>query len=131
MQLSVPGVVVDGTSPVIAIPARVDVVVYQGQDTVVSVPVVGSNGSTFSLAGFTAKLVIKDRLLPSSGTPTTSKSYTGTISTNVATFTIPGSDLKALSLVGYWWDVFITSGSGARDEVVPTGTMTVNAAVGA
>lgn len=134
MLLIIPGVLVDGTSPVTATPARSDINVYQGVDTTVQVSVTGSNGAAFNLTGYTATMVVKDRVLPTSGQPRTSLSYSGTISsptTGVITFSVPGSDLKALQLVGYWWDVFVTSGANKRDEVVPTGTMTVNVAVGA
>lgn len=131
MILNVPGVMVDGTSPITATPARSDLVVYQGVDTSIVVTVTGSTGLAFPLTSYTAVLTIKDRVLPSTGAPQVTKTYTGSIASNVITFNIPGSDLKTLLLVGYWWDVFVTSGTNKRDEVVPTGLMTVNLAVGA
>lgn len=131
MQLSIPGVIVDGSSPVTATRARADVVVYQGEDVSVVVTVTGSNGTAFSLAGYTATLTLKDRLLPSQGTPKTANTYSGTIASNTATFTIPGTDLKTLLQVSYWWDVKVTSGAGKNDFVVLDSLMTVNPAVGA
>lgn len=134
MIVNVPGVIVDGTTPLSASPARADLVVYQGQDTSVVVTVTGSNGTAVNVTGYTATLTVKDRLLPATGAPKYSKTYTGTLTTpasGVITFTIPGSDLKAMNLQSYFWDVFITSGTGSRDEVVPTGLVTVNASIGA
>lgn len=134
MQLNVPGVIVDGTTPLTTTPTRADLVVYQGQDTVVQVTVTGSNGTAVNLTGYSAALVVKDRLLPTSGTPQWNKTYVGTLTsptTGVVQFSIPGSDLKQMLLLGYWWDVFVTSGAAKRDEVVPASTMTVNPAPGA
>jgi len=133
MQLNIPGVVVDGTSPITATPARSDIVVYQGQDTVIQVTITGSTGVATNITGWSGTLTVKDRLLPNQGTPAVVKTYTATLtspSSGVMQFSIPGSDLKALQLISYWWDVFVTN-AGKRDEVVPTGLMTVNVAVGA
>lgn len=133
MQLNLSGVLVDGTAGNNT-PTRQDIVVYKGVDTVIQVTVQNTALAAVNLTGYTATLVVKDRLLPAQGTPKWNVSYTGTISSptsGVITFTIPGTDLKNMNLVGYWYDVFITSAASKRDEVVPTGTMTVNHAVGA
>lgn len=135
MQINLPGVLVDGTAPVTATPARQDVVVYQGVDTAIRVTVTGSNGLPIDLTGYTGALVVKDRLLPAEGQPRVTKGPYPAVLTSPAlgiiTFTVPGTDLKGLNLVGYWYDVFVTSSTAKRDEVVITSTMTVNAAVGA
>ncbi len=133
MQINLAGVLVDGSAVTVS-PARTDINVYQGVDTVIQVSVTNSAATIADLTSYTALLTIKDRVLPTAGTPSVSKTYTATISaptTGVMKFSIPGSDLKALSLVGYWYDVMVTSGASKRDEVVPTGTMTVNLAAGA
>lgn len=134
MQINLPGVLVDGTTPVTATPIRQDIVVYQGVDTVVQVTVTGSNGTALNVTGYSGVLTIKDRLLPTEGQPRISRTYVATLVTpasGIISFTIPGIDLKGLNLVGYYYDVFITSGTAKRDEVVQTSTMTVWAAVGA
>jgi hypothetical protein len=134
MLIALPGVLVDGTTPAAFTPTRADVNVYQGQDTTVQVTVTGSSGNPISLAGYTATMTVRDRLLPVSGLPSISILYAGTLTTpaqGVVTFTIPGTDLKSLSLQSYFYDVFLRSTGGTRDEVVPTGLFTVNAAVGA
>lgn len=138
MQINLPGVIVDASVPTppatTAVPARQDIVVYQGVDTVIQVTVTGSNSVAFNLTGYTAQLTIKDRVLPSEGQPRFAKTYAGTLTNptaGVVQFSIPGSDLKALNLVGYWYDAFVTSGAGKRDEVVQTSTVTVWAALGA
>lgn len=131
MQLNVAGVVADGTSPVTATRARTDVVVYQGEDTTVVATTTGANGAAYTLVGSTATLVIKDKLLPAQGTPSVTKTYSGTIATNTATFTIPGTDLKALSLQGYWWVIYVTSGTGKKDYVMLDSLITINPSVGA
>jgi hypothetical protein len=131
--INVPGVVIDGTTPVTATPARADIVVYQGVDLTLQVTITGSNGAATNITGWSGTLTIKDRLLPPQGTPAVNKTYSATLtspSTGVMQFAIPGSDLKALGLQSYWWDVF-TAVAGKRDEPVPTGLMTVNVAVGA
>lgn len=133
MQINVPGVLVDGTSPITSVPVRTDIVVYQGVDTIVQVTVLNSIGAPVNITGYTATLTVKDRVLPASGTATTVRTYAAALTTpasGIMQFTIPGTDLKALQLIGYWWDVFITN-AGKRDEVVLTGLMTVNMAVGA
>lgn len=134
MIINVAGVVVDGTTPVTATPTRVDLNAYQGVDLIVQVTVTGSNGTATNLTSWSGTLVLKDRLLPAQGTPAVVKSYTASLTsptTGVMQFAIPGSDLKALLLISYWYDVFTTNATGKRDEVVPTGLMTVNVAVGA
>lgn len=134
MLVNVVGVLVDGTAPITAVPAPTNLVLYQGQDTIVQVTVTGSTGLPINLTGYAAALVLKDRLLPSTGQARTSSTYAASLtspSTGVMQFTIPGIDLKNLQLVGYFWDVFVTSSTNKRDEVVPTGTLTVSAAVGA
>lgn len=134
MLVSVKGVIVDGSTPITATPTRADLVLYQGQDTTIQITVTGSNGTAINITGYSATLTLKDRLLPTQGTPAVAKTYLATLTsptTGVMTFSIPGADLKALSLISYWWDVFTTNGSGGRDEVVPTGLVTMNVAVGA
>lgn len=134
MQLNVPGVILDGTTPATASLARADLVVYQSTDTVIQVTVTGANGTAFNLTGYTATLTVKDRLLPTSGTPQWNKTYSGTLTNptgGVVQFTIPATDLKAMLLQGYWWDVFVTSGAGKKDPVVLASTLTVNATPGA
>lgn len=130
MVVNVPGVLVDGTSPVTASPARADLEVYQGVDLTVVVPVTGSNGASVTLTGGSGALTIKDRVLPATGAPKVKRTYAATVGTNSLTFNVPGADLKSLDLVGYWWDVMLTLG-GKTDEVVPSGLMTVNFAAGA
>jgi hypothetical protein len=133
MQLNLSGVLVDGTTGT-TVPTRQDIVVYRGVDTSVQVTVKNTAGTAVNLTGYSATLKVKDRLLPAQGNPQLNVSYAATLTdpTNgVVTFTIPGTDLKNMNLVGYWYDVFIASATSKRDEVVPTGTMTVNAAVGA
>lgn len=131
MTITVPGVIVDGTAPVTATPARSDVVVYQGVDTTFVVPVTGSNGSAATLTGGTGVLTIIDRVLPATGKPVTKLTYPATVGASTLTFQVPGADLKALMLVGFWWDVMFTSLAGKVDEVVPSGLLTVNFAAGA
>lgn len=131
MIVNVPGVLVDGTTPVTSTPARLDVVVYQGVDLTVVVNVTGSNGAAATLTGGTGALTVKDRVLPATGAPKVKKTYPATVGTNTLTCTVPAADLKALDLVSYWWDVMYTSAAGKTDEVVPSGLMTVNFAVGA
>jgi hypothetical protein len=133
MQINVPGCLLDGSTPATTTPVRTDINLYQGVDTVIQVTVTGANGAVVNITGYTGVLALKDRVLPTSGTPTTSKTYNATLTNPAAgimQFTIPGIDVKNLSLVGYWWDVFVTN-AGKRDEVVLTGTATVNMTVGA
>ncbi len=134
MQLNIAGVVIDGSTPVTATPARTDVVVYQGVDVTVQVTITGSNGAATNITGWSGTLTIKDLLLPVEGTPAVVQTYPATLTNptgGVMTFTVPGTAIKAMLLKSYWWDVFTTNNSGKRDEPVPTGLWTVNAAVGA
>jgi hypothetical protein len=134
MIITVPGVIIDGTTPVTATPARLDIVVYQGVDTTIIVPITGSNGVATNITGWTGTLTLKDRLLPNQGKPAVLNTYAATLGTptlGIMTFTIPGTDLKSLQLISYWWDVFTLNASSKRDEPVPYSLMTVNVAPGA
>ena len=134
MLYNIPGVVVDGTSPVTAIPARTDLLVYQGVDTFLAVTVTGSSGAAINIATGIGVLTIRDRVMPNQGAPSVLQTYVAVLTTPAAglmTFTVPGSFIKGLVLKSYFYDVFFTNSSGFRDEVVPVSQFTVNQAIGA
>lgn len=131
MLIALQGVLVDGSTPVIYTPTVQPINVYQGVDTIVQVGMVSSNGNTLNITGWTGAMVVKDK--PPGMTPSYTQTYSATLSNptgGIMQFSIPGVTLKGLSLQSYYFDVFTTN-SGNRDEVVLTGTMTVNGAIGA
>ena len=134
MLINIPGVVVDGTAPVTAVPARTDLLVYQGVDTFLAVTVTGSNGTAINLTSGIGVLTIRDRVMPNQGTPSVLQTYVAVLTTPAAglmTFTVPGAFIKSLVLKSYFYDVFLTNSGGFRDEVVPTSQFSVQQAIGA
>ena len=134
MIYNIPGVITDGTVPVTAIATRTDLLAYQGVDTFLAVAITGSNGAAVNIASGVGVLTIRDRVMPNQGAPSVLQTYVAVLTTPAAglmTFAVPGSFIKGLVLKSYFYDVFYTSASGFRDEVVPVSQFSVQQAIGA
>jgi hypothetical protein len=129
MLIKIPGVIVDGSTPVTTTPQPQPIALTKGVDTTLQVPVTGSNGAALNLTGYTAPTLTFRR---QANTPNLSQ-IVGTVSNpsgGILQFLIPGSVITALP-VSCLFDVFVTNGSGLRDEPVPNSAVTVSDAAGA
>lgn len=129
-QFSISGVILDGTGST-STPARQDLTFPQGEDVVFKLTVVGGSGAAFNITGYSGTMLWKtSQSIPSSpillSLPLTLTSPTS----GQGTFTLPAGTSKGFNQSMFFYDVFITSGSGAKDEVVPTSLITLNYAVG-
>jgi hypothetical protein len=124
------GVYVDGTGA--TLPTRQDLTFPQGEDVTVQVTVSGQNGTAINLTGYSGTMLWKVAQANSSMPVSLSLPLALTNPTQgIGTFTLSAGVSKTLTASMYFYDVFITSGSGAKDEVVPTSMVTLNFAVGA
>ncbi len=130
-QFAMSGVQLDGSTGTLA-PTAQNFSFPAGEDVVFTLTVTGVSGSPINLTGYSGAMVIKVAQSASSVLALATLALTLTSpATGVGTFTLPGSLTKSFSTGLLWYDVFITSGSGLRDEVVPTSLLTLNFAVGA
>lgn len=125
------GVVLDGAG-VSAVPTRQDLTFPTGEDIQFQLTVTGQGGAAFNITGYSGALVIKVAQSVASMPALATLALTLTSPTSgQGTFTLAGATTKGFSTGLLWYDVFITSGSGARDEVIPLSCMTLNFAPGA
>lgn len=128
---SITGVVLDGSGTQ-STPTRQDLTMPQGEDVTLKLTVTGTNGSAFNITGYSGSMLLK--VAQSNASSPVALSLPMTVTNGAqgtATFTLAAAISKGLSAVSYFYDVFITSGAGIRDEVVPTSLLTLNYAVGA
>lgn len=123
------GVLLDGTGT--TLPSPQNVTFPNGEDVTFQLTVSGQNGTAINITGYTGTLTIKTSQSVSSTPAIASLALTLTAPTSgQGTFTLPGATSKGYTSGLLWYDVFITSGAGAKDEVVPNSLLTINYSVG-
>lgn len=99
---------------------RITVSLPRGVTATVEVRVVTPGGQPVDLSGYAAVMTVKKSSTLDSPDPGFVKS--GTVSTgekNLVTFSVAPGDTKPLTPGRFVYDVWVTSGAGARDPVVP------------
>ena len=124
------GCVLDGTTGT-TLPTRQDLTFPQGEDATFQLTVSGQSGSAINITGYTGAMVIKIAQSASSvvALATLALTLTAPLS-GQGTFTLTSGQSKGFVSGLLWYDVFITSGGGIRDEVIPPSLMTLNFSVG-
>ena len=131
MLLNISGTIVDGSTPITSAPAQQPVSVPAGTDLTLALAVVRSNGTALDLTGYSLRIVVRTSPAPSAGQ--TIAQIPGTVAdgpAGLATFDVPANTTRPL-LGTYYYDVYITSPTVKRDEVVPGSAFEVTAAPGA
>lgn len=121
MQIAIPAVLVDGSSPVAVVPTSQTLALQQGVDVTLALALVNSAGAVVNITNYLAgTLVIRTAPAngPSAAAIVTTLQWTITNgASGLASFTLPGTTTKGLNST-YVWDVFTKNASGLRDQVV-------------
>jgi len=132
-QFALSGVVMDGTVGT-SVPTRQDKTFPAGEDITFPLTVTGQNGTAINLTGYSGlmrwKVAQSNSSMPVALALTLSLTNP-TQGQGTFTLTFGQSNLLYATASMYFYDVFITSGAGLKDEVVPTSLITLNFAVGA
>lgn len=123
------GVILDGTVGT-STPTRQDLTFPQGEDVTFQLTVTGQNGTAINITGYTGSMLWKFAQNMTMAAPVVLPLALTNPTSGVGTFTLSAATSKGLQQTMWWYDCFIASGAGLKDEVVPTSLITLNFAVG-